>query len=118
MSARAAVLTYYGLGAASSAVAWLLGLLLWSVITPHFFPLCLLAILLSTWYGGLGPALLAISVSTVGLSSLLLPLGPLTISHPNDAAGLIAFLVVAGLVCWLTLALRRARQRLEGEVQA
>jgi len=75
-------------------------------IAPQFFA----AILLSAWYGGLGPGLLAIALSGVATGYFLLPPDH---AHAGEAIGaymlrLIVFTVVALLTNALHVATRRA----------
>ena len=66
--------TRYGMAVASSMLALLLELALDPFTTPaSSLPLSLTAIVISAWYGGLGPALLATLLSSLGLVYFLLP---------------------------------------------
>jgi signal transduction histidine kinase len=94
-----------GVGAAAVLTRFLRGL--GDVgIAPQFFA----AVLLSAWYGGLGPGLLAIALSALATGYFLLPPGG---AHPGEAIGaymlrLIVFTVVALLTNALHVATRRA----------
>src|SRR5690242_8539902 len=75
-------------------------------IAPQFFA----AILLSAWYGGLGPGLLAIALSGIATGYFLLPASN---KNPGEAIGaymlrLIVFTIVALLTNALHAATRRA----------
>jgi K+-sensing histidine kinase KdpD len=87
--------------------------------TPLFF----LAVLLSAWFGGTGPGLLAVVLSTLALDyAFLEPRFSLSVS-PEEIPHLLVFLVVALLVSWWSTArrkaendLRQARNELEAKV--
>ncbi len=70
------------------------------------FPLLLAAVLVSAWYGGLGPGLLAtaLGASTGPIFSLaaVYSLG----SSPSEVLPLSAFLLEALLICGITVVLR------------
>ena len=85
-------------------------------IAPQFFA----AILLSAWYGGLGPGLLAIALSAVATGYFLLPPDN---AHAGEAIGaymlrLIVFTVVALLTNALHAATRRAAAEADRARQA
>jgi PAS domain S-box-containing protein len=90
------------------------------VVTPLFFP----SIILSTWFGGMGPGLLAVALSALSINYFFLnPERTIAISH-HDIPYLVAFLLSALLVSsWSAArrraeqALRRARDELETKVQ-
>jgi signal transduction histidine kinase len=54
----------YGLAVAAVAVAAVLNWLLWGLIKPQVSPLFIAAVMVSAWYGGLGPALLATALAS------------------------------------------------------
>ncbi|HXG64422.1 MAG TPA: ATP-binding protein [Blastocatellia bacterium] len=91
-----------------------------AIVTPLFFP----SILLSTWFGGAGPGLLAVLLSTLSINYFFLhPVGEVALSL-HDIPYLLAFLLSAVLVSsWSAArrraedALRRARDELEARVQ-
>ena len=75
-----------------------------------FFP----AVVLAAWFGGLGPGLLAMAVSTVCALLFLPPFGSLRVEDPGDLLGLAAFTAANLVILALNQALYRARQRAEG----
>src|SRR3984893_14187619 len=88
--------------------------------TPLFLP----AILLSTWYGGTGPGLLAVLLSTLSINFFILePRFAFSFTF-RDAVHLAVFLFSALLISsWSAArsrvehALKRARDELEGKVK-
>ena len=94
------------------------------LLQPYVFgtPLFLLSIMISTWVGGMGPGLLAVLLSTLGISLFLSPAGILETRFQN-IPNVISFLITALLVgSWSDArgragaALRRARDELEDRV--
>jgi PAS domain S-box-containing protein len=76
-----------------------------------FFP----AILLSAWYGGTGPGLVAVLLSTWSLGFFFLyPRSEFTLL--NAAPYLVVFVVTASLVSWLSLVRRRVESQLRIEI--
>src|SRR5262245_63558890 len=112
----------YGLAILSVAVALFTTLLLprTVVVTSLFFP----AIMLSAWFGGIGPGLLAMLLSAVALNYYLLhPIHTMKISHA-DLPYLFSFLLSSLLVSsWSATRkraeslLRQARDELETKVR-
>jgi signal transduction histidine kinase len=114
----------YGLAVLSVSMALGLALLLQRL---HFrdveVPLFLFAIALTAWYGGTGPALLALLLSCTGFDFYFVePLRTLYISR-SAFPYFIAFASFAALVAWFSAVrrrverdLRQARDRLEIEV--
>ena len=92
----------YGVAISSVAAALLVTA---SIHTPLFIP----AILVSAWYGGHGPGLLAVGLSMVAVDySLLAPRHSMRIVAIEDAVYLIGFMVTAIFVALLTARQRRA----------
>lgn len=88
--------------------------------TPFFF----LAIILSAWFGRIGPGLLAVGLSTLAVDHYFAP----TVSNPGlgvDGRPFILLFSLSGLVaCWISVqrrkaeeALKRARDELELKVE-
>ncbi len=102
----------YLVAVAASGVALLLSRRLGLVTDVTGFPLVLGAVMLSAWYGGLGPGLLATglggAIATWLAVAARLPAGP-------DAAGTVlslgAFALEALLICGLSSVLRSAEER-------
>jgi PAS domain S-box-containing protein len=108
---RTSPLLRYGVAVLAVGVALGIKLLLDPVI-PQDVPFLLLfgAVMVSAWYGGLGPGLLTMVLAGVAADYLFL--------RPQDpfapgAIPLLVFFVEATLVCLLTEALRTARRRAE-----
>src|SRR5205823_8494087 len=112
----------YGLGVVLVAISTSLTLSLqdYTFRTPLFLP----AILLTTWYGGTGPGLFAVLLSTLSINFFILePRLAFSFSF-RDAVHLAVFLFSALLISsWSAArsrvehALKRARDELEGKVK-
>jgi PAS domain S-box-containing protein len=99
----------YLLAAAASAFAWLLSYPLEPYVDRGDFPLFLGAVMLSAWYGGLGPGLLTTVVgAVVGVTALV---GSGVSETPLSSAvvtRLGVFALEALVICFVSGALRRA----------
>jgi len=108
------VLLRYGVAVLAVGVAFGLKLLLDPLIVQDVpFLLVFGAIMVSAWYGGLGPGLLA--TAAAGLATdyfFLYPKGTFS-GFSLEAVPLLVFLLEGTLVCLLTEALRAARSRAE-----
>ncbi len=105
----------YGLAMFLSGAALLGTLLLAPLIGQSIFPLFLAAVMVSAWYGGLGPGLLATAVSAlVSLYALLPPYFSLGLTLETGVR-LAAFLLVAFLINGLTEARRRSEETAQAE---
>src|SRR5437867_13081852 len=71
ISDEASVLRRYGVALAATATAYAASLLLWPLIDPNAFALFCAAVMVSAWYGGLGPGLLATGLATHASAHLL-----------------------------------------------
>jgi PAS domain S-box-containing protein len=108
---RTSPLLRYGVAVLVVGVALGIKLLLDPVITQDVpFLLLLGAVMVSAWYGGLGPGLLTVVLA--GLATDFLFLRPQDPFAPG-AIPLLVFFVEGTLVCLLTEALRTARRRAE-----
>src|SRR5215207_7688450 len=105
----------YGVAVLAVGMAFLVKLLLDPLIVQETpFLLVFGAIMISAWYGGLGPGLLA--TVAVGLATayfFLQPTGSLS-GFSLETVPLLAFLLEGTFVCLLVEALRAARSRAEG----
>jgi PAS domain S-box-containing protein len=125
LSARPAAGGIFGYGLSVVLVALSTGLTLllqdYTFRTPLFLP----AILLSTWFGGTGPGLLAVVLSTLSINFFILEprfaFAPLSV---RDVVHLVVFLFCALLISsWSAArrrvehALKRARAELEEKVE-
>ena len=110
----------YGVALGSAAVAVLLRDALnplWGDRLPFLtlYP----AVLISAWYGGMGPGLLATALGACAASYLwLAPFHLFTPRAVADHVGLALAVLVMLFITWLTAALRRAHETLERRVQA
>src|SRR5215218_1792783 len=109
------LLLRYGVAVLAVGVAFLIKLLLDPLIVQDVpFLLIFGAIMISAWYGGLGPGLLA--TFTGGLAAdyfSLQPTGSLS-GFSLETVPLLVFFLEGTLVCLLTEALRAAKSRAEG----
>lgn len=70
------------------------------------------AVAIAVWFGGLGPAVLAMVLGYVVVNvRYVSPIGTLSIDSPDDAIALVLFALSAALVVVLGEAMRRARDR-------
>jgi signal transduction histidine kinase len=107
-------LVRYSLAFFTSALALLLTLLYTRLIgTTAPFILFFAAVVVSSWYGGLGPGLLAIAIAALVTDYFFLP--PTQSLHMTQSSflELLLFLLAALLIAWLTAALRSAYRRAE-----
>lgn len=115
MPTPSSLVVRYGVAIVSTGVALLLTLLLHPWITPTFFLLFFAAVILSAWYSGLGPGLLATALAGVLSNYFLLPtFVPLT-DGGSSLGRLLVFALVAFLISSLTAARERAQQALQRE---
>ncbi|MBE9016242.1 DUF4118 domain-containing protein [Chroococcidiopsidales cyanobacterium LEGE 13417] len=63
----------YGISILATAVALLLTQWLWWQLQPTIYPFFLSAVAISSWYGGIGPALVAIALSALASEYFFLP---------------------------------------------
>ena len=105
----------YGVAVLAVGMAFLVKLLLDPLIVQETpFLLVFAAIMISAWYGGLGPGLLA--TVTAGLATDYFFLQPASSfsGFSLETVPLLVFFLEGTLVCLLTEALRAARSRAEG----
>src|SRR5512145_753487 len=102
----------YLLAAGASGLAWLFSYPLEPYVDRGDFPLYLGAVMLSAWYGGLGPGLLTTAVGAfVGVRALV---GFGTDSAPLSAAVITrlgVFILEALVICAVCSVLRRTESR-------
>src|SRR5215212_784455 len=105
----------YGVAVMAVGVAFGLKLLLGPLIVQDVpFLLVFGAIMVSAWFGGLGPGLLATVAAGLATDYFFLPpMGSLS-GFSLETVPLLAFFLEGTLVCLLTEALRAARMRAEG----
>ncbi len=109
----------YGVALAVSTAAILLSLLLGFPINAGAFPLLLVTVMFSAWYGGVGPGLLAtgLGAATGVLFGLYDPSAPIRQDIAELGAFLLEALIICGLSAFLSSAQRRA-QSLAADEQA
>lgn len=97
----------YGLAAFASGLAFLLAWWLQPLIGANFFPIFFSAVLISLWYGGLGPGLMATLVGVAGSACFfIIPVFTAGLSGMLARLGL--FLLGAFLIGWLAVTRKRA----------
>ena len=111
---RTSPLLRYGVAALAVEVAFVIKLLLDPLIVQNTpFLLVFGAIMVSAWYGGLGPGLFATFAAGLATDYFFLhPQGTFS-GFSLEAVPLLAFVLEGTLVCLLTEALRTARWRAE-----
>src|SRR5438067_8618085 len=102
----------YGGAVATVALALVLTLLLWPMIQPRLFPLFVAAVMVSAWYGGLGPGLLATALTVVVIDHFFLPPPSTRIIALDTFLRLAVFVLVACLISSLTAERNRAEDAL------
>jgi two-component system cell cycle sensor histidine kinase/response regulator CckA len=109
------VVSRYGCAVASVAVAIGARLLLDPVLGQQVpFPTILLAVLVTAWYGGFRPALLAVVLGALGADFFLLaPRGSFELVGIEQQVALALFVFAGLAIALLAGALHRARQRAE-----
>lgn len=88
----------YGITVLAVALALLLALLVKPLIGAHVVPVFLFAVLVSAWYGGRGPGLLATLCSALLISFFFLPPAYSLMIGIADALRLTLFVVLASLI--------------------
>jgi C4-dicarboxylate-specific signal transduction histidine kinase len=103
------LLSSYLVASISVGIAVIATLILGSAI-KHTTALFFCSVMLSSWYGGLGPGLFAAVLSVVALDYYFIPpLYALGIG-PEDAADMIAFVATTFFISWLTSDQKRAKE--------
>ncbi|NDJ20502.1 PAS domain S-box protein [Nostoc sp. B(2019)] len=109
----------YSIAFLTVLLALLLTLLLWQLYRLNsIYPLFLAAVMVSSWYGGFNPGLLATFLSAIVCAYFLLPpFYSLAVSGFN-VVGLLQFVLVALLISLLNTALRQARSQAQKNAKA
>ncbi|HVG21245.1 MAG TPA: PAS domain S-box protein [Blastocatellia bacterium] len=114
----------YGLAVLSTGLALLLTRLLGHAMDASPTPLFFAAVMITAWYGGMGPGLLAIGLSTLALDFFLIPHDEVFAISLADASRAATFVLSALLINALSAArrrdeeaLREARDKLEIKVR-
>jgi PAS domain S-box-containing protein len=102
----------YAIAVGITGLAILTSLLLNLPIDSNAFPLLLAAVMVSAWYGGLGPGLVSTLLGATTGTLVSLPPAYSTSGTP-DVVPVGAFLLEAAVICVLSTVLRGARRRAE-----
>src|SRR5437867_4509014 len=113
VSVETSLMRRYGVALLATAVAFMASLLLWPLIEPNAFALFCAAVMVSAWYGGLGPGLLATGFATYAGAYLLAR----SLHSPqfggDNAVRLALFMGAAPLISTLNARRKRAEQERE-----
>jgi len=110
-SATRSLLLRYGISVLSPVLALLLTLLLNPLLNQTVLALFIVAVTLSVWWGGLGPGLLSIVLSTLFINFGILPLFAANTSYFSRLISIGVFLLITLLINSLNSQLRTAKQR-------
>jgi PAS domain S-box-containing protein len=102
----------YGIGLVAVVLALLLTLPLSPIVKPTIFPLFLLAVAVSAWYGSLGPGLLATGLAVAVIDYFFIPLTSRLTVNLDDFVRLAVFVLVALAISSLAAGRRRREQAL------
>ncbi len=105
----------YSVAVLTVVVALLLTQLLWRLIKPTLtlYPLFFAAVMVSSWYGGLGPGLLATALAALACVYFLIPPLYSLAGSWFSMVGLIQFVLVALMISVLNTMLRSTQRRAE-----
>jgi PAS domain S-box-containing protein len=107
-------LKHYCIAFIAVLIAFILTRSIWWLIQPHLYPLFLAAVMVSSWYGGLGAGLFATALTIIiQVYFFILPLYSLTFNRVSNIGGLVQFVLVALLLIFLNTKLRSTQQRAE-----
>ncbi|MGE0130578.1 MAG: ATP-binding protein [Blastocatellales bacterium] len=101
-------LSRYGIAIVAVALALALTLLLGTTDLPEPNELFLVAVLIGAWYGGLGPGLLALTLSIAALGYFYFPAASSFATGVSDAMRVILFMAVAAPISLISSARKRA----------
>ena len=109
----------YALAFASVAAAWGLGRATWPLFEPTPFMPFYAAVMVTAWYGGLAPAVIATLLSALTVQGFFVwPFGELKPADMPTALRLGGFVTVCVFISILTEELRRSRFRSEANERA
>ncbi|MEH2168624.1 MAG: PAS domain S-box protein [Nostoc sp.] len=112
-------LLHYSIALLSVVLAVGITLLLRPYFTAAPAALFLAAVMVSAWYGGFAPGLLATVLSTLVINYLFLhPLYPLKITNLDILVRLVVFMMTAGLIIWLNESRRTAQRKAEASLKS
>ncbi len=104
----------YGVALLAAALALAAQFALRSLVSPTFYPIFLVAVAFSAWYGGFWPGLLTMAVTVVGALAIpVTPGPPLDVAGRSDMVRLFVFVFSGVVVSWLLASLLSARRRAE-----
>lgn len=104
----------YGVAVGATTIALLLTLWFEPFLTSTVVALFYLAIIITTWYGGIRPGIFAIVLSTLAINYFFTPpLYKFTIADPSSAIRLIVFGIIAFIINLLSNNLRESKQTVE-----
>ena len=83
----------YSVAIIAVVIAFLLTQIIWWLIQPHLYPLFLAAVMVSSWYGGMGPGLFATALSAVLCAYFFVPPIYSPLPSRNGIVGLIQFVL-------------------------
>jgi len=103
----------YSVAVITVVIALLLTRLIWWLIKPTLYPLFLAAVIVSSWYGGIGPGLLATALAALASVYFFTP--PIYSLAVNRAEfiWLFQFVLVALLINYLNAMVRSTQRRAE-----
>jgi signal transduction histidine kinase len=104
---------HYATAALLSVLATAVALALGGSIEPSGPEILLAAVMLSAWYGGLGPGLLATALSVLAIDQLLMPPEYRSVVGWDDVVRLIVFILVSVLISWLNGSRKQAKETLQ-----
>ncbi|BAY89568.1 MULTISPECIES: PAS domain S-box protein [unclassified Tolypothrix] len=112
-------LLHYGVALLSVVLALVINLKLSPYLDATPSPLFFVAVMVSAWYGGLGPGLLATAVSTVVIHYFFVePVYSWSVSYSGSLVQLSVFLMAALLISSLNEAQRAAKRKAEANLGA
>ncbi|BAY99266.1 multi-sensor hybrid histidine kinase [Tolypothrix tenuis PCC 7101] len=112
-------LLHYGVALLSVALALGINLKLSPYLDATPTPLFFVAVMVSAWYGGLGPGLLATAVSTVVIHYFFVqPIYSWSVSNSATLVQMSVFIMAALLISSLNEAQRAAKRKAEANLQA
>ncbi|WP_375514466.1 PAS domain S-box protein [uncultured Nostoc sp.] len=112
-------LLHYAVALLSVALALGATLLLNPYLTPTPAALFFAAVMVSAWYGGLGPGLLATVLSTLAINYFFFkPFDPHNITNLSRLIPLVVFILAAGLISSLNESRRTAQQKAEASLKS
>ncbi|HYX18398.1 MAG TPA: PAS domain S-box protein [Nostoc sp.] len=112
-------LLHYGIALVSFALALGATLLLKTYLTPTPAALFYVAVMVSAWYGGLGPGLLATVLSSLAINYFFFkPFEPHNITSLSKLVPLVVFILAAGLISSLNESRRTAQRKAEASLKS